>query len=67
MDYSKAISIHLKNINFTNSLDYMFYECNNLSDLTCSGLTIDSNVTSASKCFYNCHLLTAVPDLFNGA
>lgn len=67
MDNSKAISIHLKNINFTGSLDYLFYECTNLSDLTCSGLTIDSNVTSASKCFQDCYNLTAVPDLFNGA
>ena len=64
---SKAISIHLKNINFTGSLDSLFYECNNLSDLTYSGLTIDSKVTSASQCFWNCKQLTAVPDLFNGA
>ena len=67
MDYSKAISIHLKNINFTNSLESLFYECNNLSDFTYSGLTIDSNVTNASGCFFNCSQLTAVPDLFNGA
>ena len=64
---SKAISIHLKNINFTGSLDSLFYECNNLVDLTYSGLTIDSNVTNASQCFWNCKQLTAVPDLFNGA
>ena len=64
---SKAISIHLKNINFTGSLDSLFYECNNLVDLTYSGLTIDSNVTNASSCFWNCSQLTAVPDLFNGA
>ena len=64
---SKAISIHLKNINFTGSLDSLFYECNNLVDLTYSGLTINSNVTNASSCFWNCSQLTAVPDLFNGA
>ena len=64
---SKAISIHLKNINFVWSLSNLFYECNNLSDITYSGLTIDSDVTDASKCFYRCHLLTTVPDLFNGA
>lgn len=64
---SKAISIHLKNINFTGSLDSLFYECTNLVDLTYSGLTIDSNVTNASSCFWNCKELTAVPDLFNGA
>ena len=64
---SKAISIHLKNINFTGSLDSLFYECNNFVDLTYSGLTIDSNVTNASSCFWNCSQLTAVPDLFNGA
>lgn len=64
---SKAISIHLKNINFTGSLDSLFYECNNLVDLTYSGLTIDSNVTNASSCFWNCYKLTTVPDLFNGA
>lgn len=65
--YSKALSIHLKNINFTGSLQSLFESCDNLSDLTYSGLTIDSNVTSASKCFQNCSKLTAVPDLFNGA
>ena len=64
---SKAISIHLKNINFTGSLDSLFYECNRLTDLTYSGLTIDSNVTNASQCFWNCKDLTTVPDLFNGA
>ena len=64
---SKAISIHLKNINFTDSLDSLFYECNRLTDLTYSGLTIDSDVTNASSCFWNCKELTAVPDLFNGA
>lgn len=64
---SKAISIHLKNINFTGSLDSLFYECNRLTDLTYSGLTIDSSVTNASQCFWNCQELTAVPDLFNGA
>lgn len=64
---SKAVSIHLKNINFTGSLDSLFYECNRLTDLTYSGLTIDSNVTSASQCFWNCQELTTVPDLFNGA
>ena len=63
---SKAISIHLKNINFTNSLQQLFWKCNSLEDLTCSGLTIDSNVTDASSCFRECSL-TAVPDLFNGA
>ena len=67
MGYSKAVSIHLKNINFIGSLHYLFAECDNLSDLTCSGLTIDSNVTSASHCFYKCSKLTTVPDLFNGA
>ena len=67
MENSKAISIHLKNINFTGSLESLFYECNNLSDFTYSGLTIDSNVTNASGCFFNCSQLTAVPDLFNGA
>ena len=66
-DNSKAISIHLKNINFTNSLDSLFWNCPNLVDLTCSGLTIDSNVTDASNCFRECTYLTAVPDLFNGA
>ena len=67
MGYSKAVSIHLKNINFTGSLTYLFAECDNLSDLTYSGLTIDSNVTSASHCFQKCRKLTTVPDLFNGA
>ena len=67
MGYSKAVSIHLKNINFTGSLNYLFAECDNLSDLTYSGLTIDSNVTSASHCFQKCRKLTTVPDLFNGA
>lgn len=67
MAYSKAISIHLKNINFTGSLESLFDGCDNLSDLTYSGLTIDSDVTNASKCFYDCKKLTAVPDLFNGA
>lgn len=67
MAYSKAISIHLKNINFTDSLSGLFDGCDNLSDLTCSGLTIASDVTNASKCFQNCKKLTAVPDLFNGA
>ena len=64
---SKAISIHLKNMNFTNGIDSLFNGCDNLSDLTCSGLTIDSNVTSAYKCFKECSQLTTVPDLFNGA
>ena len=64
---SKAISIHLKNINFVDNMQDMFNGCDNLSDLTCSGLTIDSGVTTAYRCFYKCHLLTAVPDLFNGA
>lgn len=64
---SKAISIHLKNINFTNSLGSLFWRCPNLSDITCSGLTINSNVTDASSCFRECYQLTAVPDLFNGA
>ena len=64
---SKAASIHLKNINFTNSLTYLFAECDNLSDLTFSGLTIDSDVTSAYRCFKNCTKLTTVPNLFNGA
>ena len=67
MGYSKAISIHLKNINFTGSLKYLFNGCDNLSDLTYSGLTIDSDVTDASYCFQNCLKLTTVPDLFNGA
>ena len=67
MGYSKAISIHLKNINFTGSLTNLFAECDNLSDLTYSGLTIDSNVTDASHCFQKCLKLTTVPDLFNGA
>lgn len=64
---SKAVSIHLKNINFTGSLESLFQGCNNLSDITCSGLTIDSNVTSATYCFKGCYQLTTVPDLFNGA
>ena len=64
---SHAVSIHLKNINFIWSLSNLFAECDNLSDLTFSGLTIDSDVTNAYRCFYKCHLLTAVPDLFNGA
>ena len=64
---SKAISIHLKNINFTGSLQHLFDGCDNLSDLTYSGLTIDSDVTNASSCFWNCSKLTTVPDLFNGA
>lgn len=64
---SKAISIHLKNINFIYNIQDMFNGCDNLSDLTCSGLTINSDVTSAYRCFYKCNLLTAVPDLFNGA
>ena len=67
MGYSKAVSIHLKNINFTGSLTYLFAECDNLSDLTFSGLTIDSDVTNASHCFQKCLKLTTVPDLFNGA
>ena len=64
---SRAISIHLKNINFIWSISGLFWDCDNLSDLTCSGLTIDSDVTNASYCFRDCSLLTAVPDLFNGA
>ena len=64
---SKAISIHLKNINFTGSLESLFDGCDNLSDLTYSGLTIDSNVTDASNCFNDCKKLTTVPNLFNGA
>lgn len=64
---SKAASIHLKNINFVANMQDMFNGCDNLSDLTGSGLTINSNVTTAYRCFYKCHLLTAVPDLFNGA
>ena len=64
---SKAISIHLKNINFTGSLKSLFDGCDNLSDLTYSGLTIDSNVTDASNCFKGCKKLTTVPNLFNGA
>lgn len=67
MGYSKAISIHLKNINFTGSLKSLFDGCDNLSDLTYSGLTIDSDVTDASSCFQKCLKLTTVPDLFNGA
>lgn len=67
MQNSKAISIHLKNINFTGSLESLFDGCNSLSDLTYSGLTINSNVTNASSCFWNCKELTTVPDLFNGA
>lgn len=67
MGYSKAISIHLKNINFTGSLQHLFDGCDNLSDLTYSGLTIDSDVTDASYCFQNYKKLTTVPDLFNGA
>lgn len=63
---SKAISIHLKNINFTGSLNNLFSNCTNLVDFTYSGLTINSNVTEAINCFYGCSL-TAVPDLFNGA
>lgn len=63
---TKALSIHLKNINFTGDLNNLFSQCTNLVDFTFSGLTIDSNVTSASGCFYGCSL-TAVPDLFNGA
>lgn len=63
---SKALSIHLKNINFGGSLAQLFWKCNNLEDLTYSGLTIDSDVTDASSCFRECSL-TAVPDLFNGA
>lgn len=66
MQGSKALSIHLKNINFTGSIENLFQNCDNLVDLTYSGLTIDSNVTSASSCFSECSL-TAVPDLFNGA
>ena len=65
--YSTALSIHLKNINFTGSLANLFWRCPNLVDITCSGLTIDSNVTDASNCFKECPYLTAVPDLFNGA
>lgn len=64
---SKAASIHLKNINFVANMQDMFNGCDNLSDLTGSGLTTDSDVTTAYRCFYKCHLLTAVPDLFNGA
>lgn len=64
---SKAVSIHLKNINFVYSMQGLFNECDNLSDLTYSGLTIDSDITSASNCFNECSKLTAVPDLFNGA
>ena len=64
---SKAVRVHLKNINFIYNMQDMFYGCDNLSDLTCSGLTTGSDVTSAYRCFYKCHLLTAVPDLFNGA
>lgn len=64
---SKAISIHLKNINFTGSLSGLFNGCDNLVDLTYSGLTIDSNVADASNCFQDCKKLTTVPDLFNGA
>lgn len=67
MIHSKAISIHLKNINFTASLSGLFQNCTNLVDLTYSGLTIDSDVTDASGCFKECSQLTAVPDLFNGA
>ena len=67
MVHSKAMSIHLKNINFTGSLESLFNDCDNLVDITCSGLTIDSNVTNASSCFQNCLKLTTVPDLFNGA
>ena len=63
---AKALSIHLKNINFNGSLQSLFNGCNNLVDFTYSGLTIDSNVTSASSCFYGSSF-TAVPDLFNGA
>lgn len=65
--YSKALSIHLKNINFVGRLQSLFDSCNNLVDITCSGLTINSDVTDASKCFQNCSKLTTVPDLFNGA
>ena len=64
---SKAVSIHLKNINFIYNMQDMFNGCDSLSDLTCSGLTTDSDVTTAYRCFYQCHLLPAVPDLFNGA
>lgn len=67
MAYSKAISIHLKNINFTGSLSGLFDGCDNLSDLTYSGLTINSDVADASNCFQDCSKLTTVPDLFNGA
>ena len=67
MVHSKAMSIHLKNINFTGSLQSLFNDCDNLVDITCSGLTIDSNVTDASSCFQDCLKLTTVPDLFNGA
>ena len=67
MVHSKAMSIHLKNINFTSSLESLFDGCNNLSDLTYSGLTIDSDVTSAFNCFSECSQLTTVPNLFNGA
>lgn len=67
MVHSKAISIHLKNINFVGSLSSLFSQCPNLVDLTYSGLTIDSNVTDASYCFSEYSQLTTVPDLFNGA
>lgn len=67
MVHSKAMSIHLKNINFTGSLQSLFNDCPNLVDITCSGLTIDSDVTDASSCFQDCQKLTTVPDLFNGA
>ena len=67
MSDSKALSIHLKNINFTGNLNELFSRCINLSDLTYSGITIDSDVTDASRCFYECSQLTTVPDLFNGA
>ena len=67
MVHSKAMSIHLKNINFTGILQSLFNDCPNLVELTYSGLTIDSDVTDASSCFQNCQQLTAVPDLFNGA
>lgn len=64
---TKAMSINLKNINFTGSLKALFYKCANLTELTYSGLTIDSSVTDASQCFSGCSQLTTVPDLFNGA
>lgn len=67
MVHSKAMSIHLKNINFTGGLQSLFNDCPNLVDITCSGLTIDSDVTDASSCFQDCLKLTTVPDLFNGA